>query len=376
MSAPRFAVLLAVLFTLTAPTTRAQTPATTVKDSDENVVLQSNADGGLLAPGTFGTGTIPAEGAGTRLMWHPAKGAFRAGRVGWNKDGTQWDASNLGDYSTAFGVDTEARSFATTAMGAETIAFGSVSTAIGQRTTAIGFAATAMGRATRASGDYATATGFGTTASGEGTLSAGECNSASGRETRFVVGNGTYSLSSGECTSSSNALLVDDQGNVTISGTLTENSDRRLKTAIEPLGDGTLAKLSRLRPVRFAFKNQQTHPSGEQVGLIAQDVQKPFPALVSKGADGMLSLAYPKLTAVLVKGLQEQQAEIGRQQATIDSLERRVSRIGEVEQRLAALESQARPAAASWIGAVPFRGLALLMIGGVLGAGLLHLHRR
>jgi hypothetical protein len=73
--APRFALLFAVLFGLIAPTAPAQTPATTVKDSEGTVVFQSNVDGGLLAPGEFGTGTIPAEGSGTRLMWSPVKAA-------------------------------------------------------------------------------------------------------------------------------------------------------------------------------------------------------------------------------------------------------------------------------------------------------------
>jgi len=369
------AFLASILVLPVATGAHAQTPAATVKDDGDTVVLQSNADGGLLAPGEFGVGTIPAEGPGTRLMWHPAKGAFRAGRVGLNKDGTQWDASNMGGYSTAFGADTEARGFATTAMGAETIAFGNVSTAMGQRTTAIGFAATAMGGATKASGDYATATGFGTTANGEGTLAAGECNSSSGGETRFVIGNGVYSLSSGECMSSSNALLVDDQGNLTISGTLTENSDRRLKTQIDPLDDGTLTKLAELRPVRYQFKNQQTHPSGQQLGLVAQDVQKEFPALVSTGTDDMLSLSYSKFTAVLLKGLQEQQVRIETQRTTIDSLRQQVRQIDDVKTRLAALESErASPTLAGLAGSSAALFVAFLL-GGLLGAGLLAVGR-
>ena len=39
------------------------------------------ADGGFVAGGELGAGAIPASGAGTRMMWHPAKGAFRAGWV-------------------------------------------------------------------------------------------------------------------------------------------------------------------------------------------------------------------------------------------------------------------------------------------------------
>ena len=54
---------------------------------------------GLLVTGTFGSGTIAATGAGTRLMWYPKKAAFRVGNV----TGTQWDDASIGDYSSVGG---------------------------------------------------------------------------------------------------------------------------------------------------------------------------------------------------------------------------------------------------------------------------------
>src|SRR5829696_732832 len=35
--------------------------------------------GGVAAVGELGIGVVPVEGAGTRMMWHPFKAAFRAG---------------------------------------------------------------------------------------------------------------------------------------------------------------------------------------------------------------------------------------------------------------------------------------------------------
>ena len=58
-----------------------------------------NQDGGFVARGTFGTGNIPASGLGARMMWHPAKAAFRAGEA----TIPVWDDGNVGVYSTAFG---------------------------------------------------------------------------------------------------------------------------------------------------------------------------------------------------------------------------------------------------------------------------------
>ena len=54
-------------------------------------------NGSVLFTGT--TGTIPATGAGTRLMWYPAKAALRAGAVTSN----QFDDANVGIESTVSG---------------------------------------------------------------------------------------------------------------------------------------------------------------------------------------------------------------------------------------------------------------------------------
>jgi hypothetical protein len=322
----RLLSLFAALFIVTAPAVQAQTPSTTVTNENGDVVFQSNADGGLLAPGEFGTGTIPTEGAGTRLMWYPAKAAFRAGAVkdilgGTDgTDGTEWNADNVGDYSTAFGANTTASGNVSTAMGSGTQASGLVSTAMGDETQASGYASTAMGEAAQAIGVASTAMGAFTIAATDRSLSIGEYNSSnlSADGTLFVVGNGSRTIPS-------DALVVDQSGDLTISGTLTENSDRRLKTQIQPLGRGVLASLSEIEPVRFQFKDERTHPSGPQIGLIAQQVQAQFPTLVSEGASGHLSVSYSKLTAVLLKGLQEQQAQI-------DSLSREVRSLQQVKQ--------------------------------------------
>ena len=325
-SMPLALVLVLGLALVAVSPVQAQTPAATVEDDEGNIVLQSFTQGQLLAPGPFGNNAIPEEDSGTRLMWYPGNAAFRAGRV----YGDQWDDGNVGLYSVAFGENTEA------------------------------------------SGDHSAAMGEETTAATNQSLTIGAYNDANTSEDNslLVAGNGSGS------NSRSDALVLEKNGDLTISGNLTENSDRRVKTAIEPLGAGTLRKLAQLRPVRYEFENQQTHPSGEQIGLIAQDVRKQFPALVTKGSGGSLSLAYSKVTAVLVKGLQEQQTQIEGQQATIDSLKQQVRQIESVKKRLAVLEAQEQPATAGWTGALPLRSLALLFAGVVLGAGLLHFRRQ
>ena len=95
---------------------------------------------GALFTGTYSSGTIPVEGAGTRMMWYPNKAAFRAGDV----SGTQWDDSNIGKHSFATGYNTTASEPFSTAMGSGTTASGYYSTAIGREIEAQGYYSVAI----------------------------------------------------------------------------------------------------------------------------------------------------------------------------------------------------------------------------------------
>ena len=63
----------------------------------------ANSTEGFAVTGTYDlNASPPAIGAGTRLMWFPGFGAFRAGMVG----GSEWDAANIGYHSVAMGLGT------------------------------------------------------------------------------------------------------------------------------------------------------------------------------------------------------------------------------------------------------------------------------
>ncbi len=182
----RWLFLLSLVFVLSSPDSPAQTSAFKVDDNSSNNLLNLNTDAGFLLKGTFGTGTIPTTGSGTRLMWHPAKAAFRAGAV----SGTQWDDGSIGNYSTAMGYNTVASGTYSIAMGNNTTASGSGSTAMGYSTYATGPYSTTMGQYTNASGSSSTAFGYGTTASGSvstamgsGTTAIGSSSTAMGSRT-------------------------------------------------------------------------------------------------------------------------------------------------------------------------------------------------
>jgi hypothetical protein len=88
--------------------------------------------------------------------------------------------------------------------------------------------------------------------------------------------------------------------------TLVETSARKHKECILPLQD-QIENVKKLEPVEFTWKE-----SGKQdVGLIAEDVEKVLPKLVSYEENGELhGIQYSKLTSILIKAIQEQQEQI------------------------------------------------------------------
>ncbi len=163
---------------------------------------------GLTATGAGPTGSTPAPGAivplagaGTRLEFLPGYGAFRAGGA----QGTEWDAANLGLYSTALGFATIARGPQSTAVGSFTEATGNSSFAAGLQATATGLAAVALGNFTTANGSYSTATGSYTFASGACSTAMGDHTTASGYGTTalgvWTAANGTFATAQGLGTS-------------------------------------------------------------------------------------------------------------------------------------------------------------------------------
>jgi hypothetical protein len=129
-------------------------------------LLRLNNDAGLVVRGTAETGSIPATGAGVRMMWYPTKWAFRAGQVvseSMNAAGSYWDDSNVGLGSAAFGKNTRAggdHSFAanlyTNASGDESVALGNNATASGDRALTFNGTASAVGAVAIGSGAQAT----------------------------------------------------------------------------------------------------------------------------------------------------------------------------------------------------------------------------
>jgi hypothetical protein len=110
----------------------------------------------------------------------------------------------------------------------------------------------------------------------------------------------------------------------------TTTSDARLKTKIQDYSNA-LNVLSRIGIKKY---ERISNPGIEEIGVIAQELQKVYPQAVSGSPDSdvktdPMMVDYSKLTPLLVKGMQEQEQKISSQEV----------RIKELEERLAKLES-------------------------------------
>ena len=81
-------------------------------------------------------------------------------------------------------------------------------------------------------------------------------------------------------------------------------SDKTLKENIKPI-DNALDKVEKLQGVTFDWKEQDITNLKEDIGFIAQDVQKVLPELVRENNDGKLSLRHQGIIPVLLEAIKE-----------------------------------------------------------------------
>lgn len=94
-----------------------------------NTGMRVFPNGTVVAKGAYAEGPDIAEsGAGSKMLWHPKKGAFRAGYA----NDTSWNHAKIGYFSTAFGRSTMASGHYSFATGNNALATGNYSAAIGR----------------------------------------------------------------------------------------------------------------------------------------------------------------------------------------------------------------------------------------------------
>jgi hypothetical protein len=99
-------------------------------------------------------------------------------------------------------------------------------------------------------------------------------------------------------------------GNILASGSITQNSDVRLKKDIVDNAYG-LKEIMELRTINYRYKDERISKD-KKLGFIAQEVKTTIPELVITASDEMntLSVNYAEMTVVLTKAIQQLQESI------------------------------------------------------------------
>lgn len=103
-----------------------------------------------------------------------------------------------------------------------------------------------------------------------------------------------------------------NSGNLSIDGTLTQNSDVSIKDNVQNLPN-QLDNINALRPVEYD-RNDKLKAGDHEIGLIAQEVESLLPDLVGE-RNGLKTLDYARLSVILLKGLQELSAKVAALEA-------------------------------------------------------------
>jgi hypothetical protein len=97
-------------------------------------------------------------------------------------------------------------------------------------------------------------------------------------------------------------------GNWTVTGNVVAYSDARVKENVRVI-DNALARVRAIRGVTFTRTDMQD-TAKRHAGVIAQEIEAVLPEVISDNDDGMKSVAYGNITALLIEAIKELQDEV------------------------------------------------------------------
>jgi hypothetical protein len=125
----------------------------------------------------------------------------------------------------------------------------------------------------------------------------------------------TFSNSTASTSKTTGAVIV--TGGVGISGALNvggdvtafASSDERLKDNLTKI-QNPIEKINQIGGYEFDWNDKQDLHKGHDIGVVAQEIEKVLPEIVTDRDDGYKAVKYEKLVALLIEGMKEQQKQI------------------------------------------------------------------
>jgi hypothetical protein len=132
--------------------------------------------------------------------------------------------------------------------------------------------------------------------------------SSSANIENYVTGTGTPTTNWRTVGASSNLMTLGSTGSLNIAGSLTQNSDRRIKDNIAPITDA-LSKTCALQGSTYTRTDAGQDTTKVHAGLIAQDVEAVLPEAVGETND-IKTIDYSSVVALLVESIKELKSEV------------------------------------------------------------------
>ncbi len=241
---------------------------------------------------------------------------------------TVGDANQVsGNYSLAVGANNVVQGQSSLAAGQNNSVSGIFSIVAGSSNIVSGGPALAMGGANHISGSQSAAFGAANQISGSGSMTVGSADTISGLrslcvgQSNHVSGNNAFAMGNNNVVMGDNASVLSGSGHIvtanntavathlTVTGTFTNSSDRRLKRNIAPTHYG-LSEVLAMKPTQYRYRGEEHNKLS--LGFIAQDMRELIPEVVieTDHETKYLGINYTELIPVLTKAIQELKTEL------------------------------------------------------------------
>jgi len=97
------------------------------------------------------------------------------------------------------------------------------------------------------------------------------------------------------------------------------SSDKRLKDNIIPISN-PIEKLLQIGGYTFEWNKKQDTYNGQDVGVIAQEIEKVLPEIVEERENGYKAVKYEKIVPLLIEAIKDQQKQIDNLKNKLDGL--------------------------------------------------------
>lgn len=166
----------------------------------------------------------------------------------------------------------------------------------------------------------------------DGTVGIGDfCDINPGSKTFDISGtssDGDFELSIGDGSENEFGAVIADL--------ITQRSDRRLKNNLKII-ENPIEKICNLNGYYY-FRNG--NDKKQEIGVIAQEVEKVLPELVGETDNGYKNVAYSRMVAVLIEAVKEQQKLIDKQEEEIENLKQDVAQINSLTEQNKLIKAQ------------------------------------